>query len=29
VRGVKSRARFIDIGTPGDYQRSGALLGRN
>jgi D-glycero-alpha-D-manno-heptose 1-phosphate guanylyltransferase len=28
VRGVKSRARFIDIGTPGDYARSATLLVR-
>jgi len=28
VRGVTSRARFIDIGTPADYRRSAAILGR-
>lgn len=27
VRGLRSRARFVDIGTPEDYRRSAALLG--
>lgn len=29
VRGMKSRARFLDIGTPEDYARAASVLARN